>query len=52
MSLSQWEMNGWLKPHKTDRQEIANLHILDAGAKGLSDDWKFGIAHNTALKLC
>ncbi len=58
MSLSQWEMNGWLKPHKTDRQEIANLlaiadrDILDAAAEGLSDDWKFGIAYNAALKLC
>ena len=58
MSLSQWEKNGWLKPHKTDRQEIANLlaiadrDIFDAGAEGLSDDWKFGIAYNAALKLC
>ena len=58
MSLLQWEMNGWLRPHKTDRKEIANLlaiadrDILDAAAKGLSDDWKFGIAYNAALKLC
>lgn len=48
MSLLQWEMNGWLRLHKTDRKEIANLlaiadrDILDAAAKGLSDDWKFG----------
>lgn len=58
MSLTQWQSNGWLRPHKTDRKEIANLlaiadrDITDAGANDISDDWKFGIAYNAALKLC
>jgi hypothetical protein len=28
MTLRQWENNGWLKPHKTSRQEIANLFAV------------------------
>ena len=58
MSLPQWEINGWLRPHETDCKEVANLlaiadrDIVDATAKGLSADWKFGIAYNAALKLC
>ena len=58
MSLQDWLNNGWLRPHKTDCQEISNLlaiaerDISDASAKDISDDWKFGIAYNAALKLC
>lgn len=58
MSLTQWQNNGWLRPHKTDKEEIANLlaiadrDIADAANPQLSDDWKFGIAYNAALKLC
>ena len=58
MSLSQWQNNGWLRPHKTDKVEVANLlaiadrDIADAANSQLSDDWKFGIAYNAALKLC
>ena len=58
MSLKDWLDNGWLKPHQTDRQEITNLlgiverDLADAMLEGLSDDWKFGIAYNAALKLC
>lgn len=58
MSLSQWRNNGWLRPHKTDSKEIANLLAIvdrdmdDAAAGDISDDWKFGIAYNAALKLC
>ncbi len=58
MSLKQWQNNGWLRPHKTDRQEIGNLLAIadrdmeDAAANDISDDWKFGIAYNAALKLC
>ena len=58
MSLSQWQNNGWLRPHKTDKEEISNLlaiadrDIADATNPMLSDDWKFGIAYNAALKLC
>jgi len=58
MTLKQWADNGWLKPHKTSRQEIGNLlaiarrDLADARAGGISDDWRFGIAYNAALKLC
>lgn len=58
MSLQQWQNNGWLRPHKTDKEEISNLlaiadrDIADAASPQLSDDWKFGIAYNAALKLC
>ncbi len=58
MSLKQWADNGWLKPHKTSRQEIENLlgivrrDLDDASSGSISDDWRFGIAYNSALKLC
>jgi uncharacterized protein (UPF0332 family) len=58
MSLKQWLDNGWLRKHKTDKQEIANLFQLadrdlkDANEKSISRDWRFGIAYNAALKLC
>ncbi len=54
MTLKQWEN----KPHKTSRQEIANLFAVvrcdldDAQVGGISPDWRFGIAYNAALKLC
>lgn len=58
MGLRQWKDNGWLKEHKTDLVELKNLlaiadrDIGDASADDLSNDWKFGIAYNAALKLC
>ena len=58
MSLQQWHENGWLKEHRTDLQELSNLlaiadrDIADAATAELSNDWKFGIAYNAALKLC
>ncbi len=57
MSLEQWLNNGWLKPHTTSKQEIANLlsivkRDISDSATGLSDDWRFGIAYNATLKLC
>src|SRR5690242_19109513 len=59
MSLKQWADYGWLKSHKTTIQEISNLigivdrDLHDAQTKAaISDDWKFGIAYNAALKLC
>ena len=57
MSLEQWANNGWLRPHKTTQREIADLlGIVDRDVKeaerATSDDWKFGIAYNAALKLC
>lgn len=58
MSLQDWLDNKWLRPHTTDRHEMSNLlaivdrDIADATANDISDDWKFGIAYNAALKLC
>ena len=58
MSLKDWLANGWLKPHRPDRQEINNLleivqrDLTDASLDTLSPDWQFGIAYNAALKLC
>jgi hypothetical protein len=57
MSLKSWAENGWLRRHQTSAQEIADLlkivdrDLHDARA-GVSDDWRFGIAYNAALKLC
>jgi hypothetical protein len=58
MSLAQWLTNGWLRPHTTSLEEIANLlgiarrDLADARSDEISDDWRFGIAYNAALKLC
>lgn len=58
MTLKQWADNGWLKPHKSTCQEIGNLlaivrrDLADARDGDISDDWRFGIAYNAALKLC
>lgn len=58
MTLKQWVESGWLRQHKTSRQEISNLmaivhrDLTDANAGVISDDWRFGIAYNAALKLC
>lgn len=58
MSLQIWAVNGWLRAHRTSRQEIGDLFkiverdLQDAGNGGLSEDWRFGIAYNAALKLC
>lgn len=58
MTLKQWQTNGWLKPHKTSRKEVGRLLAIvrrdlgDARTQGISDDWRFGIAYNAALKLC
>ena len=57
MSLKKWADHGWLRPHETSPQEIANLlsivdrDLIDAD-EGISADWRFGIAYNAALKLC
>lgn len=58
MSLEQWHKNGWLKPHRTTQQQIADLlaiaerDLRDAKQEVLSEDWQYGIAYNAALKLC
>src|SRR5438874_12150547 len=57
MSLRQWASNGWLKPHQTSPKEIKDLlgivkrDLADAEGN-ISNDWRFGIAYNAALKLC
>lgn len=58
MSLENWVKNGWLRPHQTNRQQIADLlaiverDLADARNTSVSADWQFGIAYNAALKLC
>lgn len=57
MSLQQWAKNGWLRPYSTNRQQITGLFAiadrdLEDASRGISDDWKFGIAYNAVLKLC
>ena len=57
MSLQQWAKNGWLRPYATSRQQVASLMAiadrdLEDASRGISDDWKFGIAYNAVLKLC
>ena len=57
MTLEMWYDNGWLKRHETSRAEIENLlRIVDRdlvdSEEGISEDWRFGIAYNAALKLC
>ncbi len=58
MSLEQWSKNGWLRPHRTNRAQLAELFAIverdldDARTERLSPDWQFGIAYNAALKLC
>ena len=55
--MRDWAESGWLRPHKTSKQEIRGLlGIVDrdlADARGeISADWRFGIAYNAALRLC
>ena len=56
MSLSDWERNGWVVPHKSSPNEIRDLlavverDLADSSAKGLSDDWRLNIAYNAALQ--
>lgn len=58
MSLEQWLKFGWIKTHKTSKQEIDALFemierdLIDSKESSVSNDWKFGIAYNAALKLC
>ena len=57
MSLQSWVSSGWLRAHQSSPQEIRELlAMVDrdlADAEGdISNDWRFGIAYNAALKLC
>ncbi|MFH1016807.1 MAG: hypothetical protein V1798_01335 [Pseudomonadota bacterium] len=57
MSLNDWLKSGWLKEHKTSKQEITDLFhvadrdLADCETSGLSSDWKLNIAYNAALQL-
>jgi len=56
MSFAEWQKSGWLRPHKTSRQEVAGLlavvkRDLKASADSRIDaDWRFAIAYNAALQ--
>lgn len=58
MSLTKWAEQGWLSPHRSSQKEINSLlkivdrDLNDAAGHEISNDWRFGIAYNAALKLC
>lgn len=60
MSFSDWLANGWLIEHKSTRSEITGLltiidrDLAECELAGLSTDWRFNIAYNSALQcaLC
>lgn len=57
MGLAGWQKFGWLKGHKTNRNEIAELMAVvnrdpaTSRTPGLHNDWSFNIAYDTALQL-
>jgi len=57
MSLERWAQNGWLRPHKTSPNEVANILALierdlcDSARSEVSSDWRFNIAYNAGLQL-
>jgi hypothetical protein len=58
MTLQKWLDWGWLRPHRSSREEVGDLLAIvqrdleNARIERLSPDWRFGIAYNAALKLC
>ena len=58
MTLKQWLENSWLRRHETRPRDISDLlqivvrDLEDAKEGHISNDWRFGIAYNAALKLC
>jgi len=56
-SFQDWQNFGWLKAHKTSRQEIADLFavadrdLIACQTAGLVADWRLNIAYNAALQL-
>ena len=57
MSLKQWSDNGWLKAHKTSKEEIEALlgiveRDLKDAAADISPDSRFRVAYTAALSLC
>ncbi len=57
MSLQDWQRNGWLIEHRTDRREIADLlsmadrDLAQCQTPRLSPDWQLSIAYNAALQV-
>jgi hypothetical protein len=56
MSLKKWSEHGWLRPHRTSKEEIINLlqmvnRDLKDAEQDISSDRKFGIAYSAALRL-
>ncbi|MDP9175859.1 MAG: hypothetical protein M3O30_18630 [Planctomycetota bacterium] len=57
MSFRNWVQSGWLKPHRSSRQEIADLFgvadrdIAACQTAGLIADWRLNIAYNAGLQL-
>lgn len=56
MSLTDWERNGWVRPHRSGAAEIRDLlavidrDLADSGTASLSNDWRMNIAYNAALQ--
>ena len=46
MSLQDWQNNGWLRPHKTDREEIANLLAIVERDMTERHPWRFRMTGN------
>jgi len=56
MTLVNWYKAGFLKPHTTSAEEIANLlaivdrDIEECQRPGMGNDWRFNIAYNAILQ--
>ena len=56
MSLREWLNNGWIRAHRTSREEIGSLlriadrDLKDSRAAGVSSDNRFVMAYNAALQ--
>jgi hypothetical protein len=56
MSFPEWLKLGWLRPHRTSRDEVAGLRAVierdlrTSGDPNLDGDWRFAIAYNAALQ--
>ncbi|MEW6049723.1 MAG: hypothetical protein AB1644_01490 [Candidatus Zixiibacteriota bacterium] len=55
MTLQDWLISGWLKPHTTSRKEITDLlakvdrDISEAAKEEITLDWRLAIAYNACL---
>lgn len=56
VSLQEWLQNGWLRSHRSSREEIRNLlrisdrDLKDCQATNISNDNRFAMAYNAALQ--